>query len=352
MHLVPLLESPQYRDRVPDARFLDHDRLEPPFEGRVLFDVLPVFVDRRRADRTELSLRECGLEHVGGIHRTLRGPGPDERVQFVNEQNNLSGGVLHLFQEGFQALLELPPETCPRDERAHVERHDPLCFERLGDITLDDPLGDPLGDRGLADAGLPDEDGVVLGPPREHLKDPANLLVPPDHRVYFPLPGHVVQIAPVARKGLVLLFGVLVGDPLRSPDLLQHGEDRLRGHTLIAEELPRGSLPRRDDGQEQVLRAQVLIVKVVRLFLRRLDQPPECGGERLAGNAHAAHLRQTAEEIIHLDLEKARVHTELLQHRHDSPLRILDERGEHVLGLENLVPVTGSDLLRILQGLL
>ena len=33
-----------------------------------------------------------------------------------------------------------------------------------GHVAGDDPVGEPLGDRGLADAGLADEGGVVLGP--------------------------------------------------------------------------------------------------------------------------------------------------------------------------------------------
>ena len=195
-------------------------------------------------------------------------------MQLVDKQNDLSAGVLDLLQEGFQPLLELSSETGPCDERAHVKRHNPLRLERLGNIPLDDPLGDPLGDRGFPHTRLPDKDGVVLGPPRKHLEDAAYLLVPPYHGVHFPLPGQIVQVAAVARERLVLLFGILISDPLRPPYLFQNGEDGFHGHPLIAEELPCDPIARSNDGQEQMLRAQVLIVKVVRLFLRRFDQPP------------------------------------------------------------------------------
>ena len=47
----------------------------------------------------------------------------------------------------------------------------------------DDPLGEALDDRGLADAGLADQDGVVLGAAGEDLDDAADLVVAADDRV-------------------------------------------------------------------------------------------------------------------------------------------------------------------------
>ena len=45
-----------------------------------------------------------------------------------------------------------------------VQRDHALVLERLGDVAAHDPLGEALGDGGLADARLADEDRVVLGP--------------------------------------------------------------------------------------------------------------------------------------------------------------------------------------------
>ena len=65
------------------------DRLEAPLERRVLLDVLAVLVERRRADAMQFAARQRRLEHVGGVHRALRLAGADERVQFVDEQDDL-----------------------------------------------------------------------------------------------------------------------------------------------------------------------------------------------------------------------------------------------------------------------
>jgi hypothetical protein len=70
--------------------------------------------------------------------------------------------VLDLLEDGLQALLELAAVLRAGDQRAEVERHDPLVLQRLRDVAADDPLGEALDDRGLADAGLADEDGLFF----------------------------------------------------------------------------------------------------------------------------------------------------------------------------------------------
>ena len=47
----------------------------------------------------------------------------------------------------------------------------------------------PFDDGGLADTGVTDEHGVVLGPAAEHLHDPADLGVTPDDGVEAALAG-------------------------------------------------------------------------------------------------------------------------------------------------------------------
>ena len=86
-------------------------------------------------------------------------------MQLVDEQDDLALGVLDLLEDGLQALLELAAELGAGDERAEVERDDPLVLEALGHVAADDPLGEALDDGRLADAGLADEDRVVLRPP-------------------------------------------------------------------------------------------------------------------------------------------------------------------------------------------
>ena len=104
-----------------------------------------------------------------------------------------------------------------------------LSLSDVGHVARHDPLGEPLDDGRLAHAGLADQDRVVLGPSGEHLDDPADLVVPPDDGVELALAGELGQVAAVPLERLVLLLGVLVGDPLASPDLGQRRRGRRPG---------------------------------------------------------------------------------------------------------------------------
>ena len=133
-----------------------------------------------------------------------------------------------LLEHGLQPLLELAAVLRAGDERAHVERDDALVLQPLGHVAADDALRQPLDDGGLADAGLADEDRVVLGAARQHLDDAADLLVAADDRVELALARQLGEVAAVALERLVLALGILVGDALRAADRGQRLEDARR----------------------------------------------------------------------------------------------------------------------------
>ena len=213
VRLVLLLQPAQDRDRVRDRGLADEDGLEAALERGVLLDVLAVLVERRRADRAQLSAGEHRLQHLGRVDGSFGGPGADDRVQLVDEENDLAFRVLDLGEDGLEPLLELAAVLRPGQERADVERPDALALQALGDVAGDDPLREPLGDRGLADTGLADQDGVVLRPAREHLDHAADLLVAPDDGVELALLGGLGQVAAELGERLVGALGILARDP-------------------------------------------------------------------------------------------------------------------------------------------
>ena len=127
MQLVFLLDAAQDRDRVLDRRLADEDRLEAPRQRRVLLDVLAVFVERGGADAVQLAARQRRLQHVGGVHRAFGLAGADQRVQLVDEEDDLARGRGDLGQHGLQPLLELAAELGAGDQRAEVERQAGAC---------------------------------------------------------------------------------------------------------------------------------------------------------------------------------------------------------------------------------
>ena len=114
MQFVTLAQAAQDRDRVLDARLVDHDRLEAAFEGGVLFDVFAIFVERGRADAVQFAAGEHRLEHVAGVHRALGLAGADHGVDFVDEQNDLPLRLGDLLKHGLQAFFEFAADTSRR----------------------------------------------------------------------------------------------------------------------------------------------------------------------------------------------------------------------------------------------
>ena len=90
MDLVAFLETAKNRDRVFDRRLADVGLLETAFERLVLLDVLLVFVERRGADAAQITARQRGFQHVGCVHRAFGAAGADQRVKFVDEENDFA----------------------------------------------------------------------------------------------------------------------------------------------------------------------------------------------------------------------------------------------------------------------
>ena len=135
-------------------------------------------------------------------------------MQLIDERDDLALALGDLTEDRLEALLELASVLGARHHGTDVESDHALVLERIGHIAGHDPLRKSLHDGRLAYARLPDEDGVVLGPPRQHLDHAADLVVTADDRVELAPPRQVGEIPAVALKRLVLLLRVRVGHPL------------------------------------------------------------------------------------------------------------------------------------------
>ena len=92
-------------------------------------------------------------------------------------------------------------------------------LESLGYIPVNDTLGQPLDDGGLADARFTDQGRVVLGAAGQDLDRPADLFIAPNDRVEFALAGHGGQVSAVFFQRLEGSFGILRGDALGTAHL-------------------------------------------------------------------------------------------------------------------------------------
>ena len=192
--LVAILHAHQDLDRLLLGRRIDLDRLEAALERAVLLDVLPVLGRRRRADAADLAARERRLQDVGGVERAFGRPGAHQRVQLVDEHDDVRvlGQLLH---DRLEALFELAAILRAGDNQRDVERQDALVGQEVRHVAAEDLLRQPFDDRGLADARLADEHGVVLRPAAEHLLHALELVVATDQRIEQVLHRRFGQIA-------------------------------------------------------------------------------------------------------------------------------------------------------------
>ena len=307
----------------------DEHRLEAALERGVLLDVLAVLVERGGADGAQLPAGEHRLEHVAGVHRALRGAGADDRVQLVDEHDDLALGVGDLLQHRLQAVLKLPSVLRAGDHRTEVERDELAVAQALGHVAVHDPLGKALDDRGLPDARLADQHGIVLGAPAQHLDHAPDLVVAPDHRVELALLRGLCQVAAEALQRLQLVLGVLVGHVVRAADLLERLQQLLLGRPCGAQRVA-GIAGVTRDREQQVLGGDVLVAQLAHLVLRGAKHLDELAraARGLGRGALAAQLRQRVEGGAQGLANGRRVNAELAQHRDDDPFGLLEQHRE------------------------
>ncbi len=136
-------------------------------------------------------------------------------------------GFFNFFQDGLQAVFKLAAKFGSGEHRAQIEGDNALVAQDVRDVAVDDAAGEAFDDGGFADAGLADEDRVVLGAAREHLDDAANLLVAADDRIELAAAGELGQVLGVLLKGLIFRLRVLVSDALAAAHAGQAFEHRL-----------------------------------------------------------------------------------------------------------------------------
>ena len=133
--------------------------------------------------------------------------GADQRVQLVDEQDDFAGGGIDFGQYRLEPLLEFAAILGAGNQRPHVEGHDPLRRQALGNVAPKDPDRQPLGDGSLADTRIADQHRVVLGPPAQHLHGAPDFVIAADDWIDLALTGLLRHIPRIPRQRLVAGLG-------------------------------------------------------------------------------------------------------------------------------------------------
>ena len=211
------LEPLQDLDRVLDRRLVDVDLLEPAHQRAVLLEILAVFLVGGRADAAQRARRQRRLEQVRRIHRAARGRArADHGVDLVDEHDGARIGF-ELLDHLLEALLEVAAVARAGEQRAHVEREHGRALEHVRHLAVHDAARQPFGDRGLADAGVADEQRIVLLAAAQHLDGAADLGFAADQRIDLALARLLVEVDAIGFERVALLLGLVAAPWCRSP---------------------------------------------------------------------------------------------------------------------------------------
>ena len=272
VHFITFFQAAQDGNGVVHARFVNKHFLETPFQRRVFFDVVTVFVQSRGPYAVQLAPGQGGFQHVAGVHRPFSLAGADHGVYLVDEQNDAAFLFLQVVEHRLQALLEFTAELRPCDERAHIQGQQAPAFQGIGHLAVDDPLRQTLNDGRLAHAGLADEHGVVLGASLQYLDGAADLLVPADNRIQLPLHGLAGQVHGVLVQRSPVVFAVGFADVFPAADSVDGGFNTAFLRPAFAHEFAEFRLVA-GRGQGEQFTGDILILALLRMLVGEVEQP-------------------------------------------------------------------------------
>merc|ERR1719359_2035869 len=302
-----------------DGRFRNLHRLETTLEGRILFDVLTVFIDGSSTDALKFTTSQRRLQDVRGVDGTLRGTRADEGVHLIDEKNDVFI-ALDFIHELLQTLFELTTVLGTGDEETHVESHHALGVEGIRNVVGRDLLGETFGDGGLTDTGLTNQARVVLGTTTENLRDTHNLVDTADARVELTLFSLLGEVATEllqrrrlgARLRALTAAGAGADSFLRLTNHANHLRANLRRIGVEVLEHTRGdTFAFAKQTEQQVLRANVVVTQLTRLFERELQHTLRARRER---NLDRDETRTTTDDLFNLDARLLQRNAHRLEH--------------------------------------
>ncbi len=270
-------------------------------------------------------------------------------MQLVNEQDDAATLGLHLRQHRFQPLLELAAVFGSGDERAHVKRQELLVAEAVGHVALDDAQGQAFRNRGLADARLADQHGVVLGAPRQHLDGAADLLVAADNGIELALCRGLGEVARIALQRIVALLGGRGVGGAAFAQIVYRRVEALRRDAGIDEDRCRLGAFLERQRQQQPLGGDVLVAGLLGDLLGLVENA--CELPRRAGLARAAAGDLGTLGEIGVDGQKCRlgITARFADETRGHALAVVEQRFQKVLGCQLLMAFTKRNGLRRLH---
>ncbi len=230
-------------------------------------------------------------------------------------------------------------------------------------------LAKPFRDRRLADAGIADEERVVLLPAAENLDGAADLRLAPDQRVDAALARLLVEVDAIGleRIGLLLRFvapldrGRVVVDAANRARFRHAGAlgdavadvvDRVvAGHLLLLQEIGSVALALGEDGDQHVGASDLLAARRLHMDDGALDDALEAGGGLGILARAGGQIGQLAVDVLdqaaaqHVEIDVAGAH-------HRRGVLIVDQGEEQMLQRGVFLMALAGQRQRLMKGLL
>ena len=135
MVLIALLQSTKDGNAVQRTWFIHHHGLESTFQGLILLEVLLVLIEGGGTNATQFATCQGRLQNIGSIHGAFTLTSTHQGVDLIDEEDDVSLGLLHLINDGLQTLLELTLVLGTSNQGTHIEGVHLLVLQVLWHIS-------------------------------------------------------------------------------------------------------------------------------------------------------------------------------------------------------------------------
>ena len=260
MGFVTVPQTFQDQHRFLGARLFHQNRLETALQSGIFLDVFPVFIQGCRTDTLQFPTGKRRFQDIGCVNRSFGTSRPDQRVQLINEQDDVSG-LADFIHDFFQPVFKLTAIFRSGHHGSHIQGHDPLVAQGFRNFPVHNSLGQTFGNRRFSDSRFTDQNRIVFGPAGQHLNHPFNLFAASDHRIQVAVMRSGRQVAGQAvqcgRVDLMMGAGV-VGEGFAVSQKLQNLlASFVQAHPQIVENAGRHAFPLANQTEKNVLGADI-----------------------------------------------------------------------------------------------
>jgi hypothetical protein len=204
------------------------------------------------------------------------------------------------FSRSSNSLLELAAKFRAGNQRAHVEGHEPLVAQTFRYVAIHDAKRQTFGDRGLADARLADQNGIVLRAARQYLDRAADFLVAADDGVELAGSRKFRQIPCIFLERVIAVFRRRRIGTAALTQFLDRIVEVLRTDIRIFEDAPGLGAARHRQREEKQFGSHVTVARFFCQFLGGVEQPCRVGRNIHLPCARAFHARELGQRNFRL----------------------------------------------------